>query len=147
MGRSHTTGGPPDKIFEEACFLERFRNMLVMEEGRTLWLARATPRAWLEQGKTITVSDAPTHLGVTSFAIESDVDHDQIRATIHLPECEPGDVVLLRVRHPRSLPMARVEVDGQRWTEFDPVKEVVRFAGGTGTVHVVCWYGREGGSP
>ena len=31
--REHTTGGPPDKIFEESCFLERFRQMLVMEEG------------------------------------------------------------------------------------------------------------------
>jgi len=46
--REHTTGGPPDKIYEESCFLERFRNMLVMEDRRTLWLARATPRAWLE---------------------------------------------------------------------------------------------------
>jgi hypothetical protein len=47
--REHTTGGPPDKIFEESCFLERFRNMMVMEDEDTLWLARATPRAWLDQ--------------------------------------------------------------------------------------------------
>mgnify|MGYP000523636071 CR=1 FL=1 len=31
--REHTTGGPPDKIYEESCFLERFRNILVMEDG------------------------------------------------------------------------------------------------------------------
>ena len=60
--REHTIGGPPDKIFEEAAFLERFRNMLVMEEGDSLWLARATPRAWLEQGKKISVKNAPTAL-------------------------------------------------------------------------------------
>jgi len=59
--REHTTGGPPDKLFEESCFLERFRMMLVMEEGDVLWLARATPRAWLEQGKRIAVRNAPTH--------------------------------------------------------------------------------------
>ena len=34
-----------DKTFEEAAFLERVRMMLVMEEGQSLWLARATPRA------------------------------------------------------------------------------------------------------
>ena len=55
--REHTTGGPPDKIYEESCFLERFRNMLVMEDGDVLWLARATPRAWLEQGKKIAVRE------------------------------------------------------------------------------------------
>ena len=53
--REHTTGGPPDKIYEESCFLERFRNMMVMEDDDVLWLARATPRAWLEQGKKIAV--------------------------------------------------------------------------------------------
>ena len=57
--REHTTGGPPDKIYEESCFLERFRNMMVMEEEETLWLARATPRAWLEQGRKITVEACP----------------------------------------------------------------------------------------
>ena len=59
--REHTTGGPPDKIFEEAAFLERFRDMLVMEDGENLWLARATPRAWLENGKKIVVKAHPTH--------------------------------------------------------------------------------------
>jgi hypothetical protein len=43
--------------------------MLVMEEGDALWLARATPRAWLEQGKRIVVRNAPTILArsVTSW--------------------------------------------------------------------------------
>ena len=37
----HAVHGPPDKIYEEACFLERFRNLLVMEERRD---ALARPR-------------------------------------------------------------------------------------------------------
>ena len=45
--REHTIGGPPDKIFEEAAFLERFRDMLVMEAEGSLWLARRRPaRGW-----------------------------------------------------------------------------------------------------
>ena len=36
-------------------FMENFRNLLVMEDGRLLWVARATPRVWLDQGKKITV--------------------------------------------------------------------------------------------
>ena len=69
----HAVHGPPDKIFEEAAFLERFRNMLVMEAGQNLWLALATPRAWLEQGKKISVKSAPTHFGSVDYEIVSDV--------------------------------------------------------------------------
>ena len=80
----HAVHGPPDKIFEEAAFLERFRNLLVMEDGQDLWLARATPRDWLEQGKRISVKNAPTHCGVTSFEITSDVEHGKVTAQVHL---------------------------------------------------------------
>jgi hypothetical protein len=48
----HPQGGAADKTHGEAVFLEYVRNMLVMEIGDALWLARATPRPWLEQGKT-----------------------------------------------------------------------------------------------
>ena len=43
----HAVHGPPDKIFEEAAFLERFRNMLVMEDGRRCgWPAPRRGRGW-----------------------------------------------------------------------------------------------------
>ena len=60
--REHTTGGPPDKIYEESCFLERFRMMLVMEEGDVL-AGAGHSAGWLEQGKRIAVKNAPTHFG------------------------------------------------------------------------------------
>ena len=88
----HAVHGPPDKIFEEAAFLERFRNLLVMEDGRTLWLARATPRAWLEQGERISVKNAPTHFGATAYEIVSDVDHGKITATVEMPSRNPPQV-------------------------------------------------------
>ena len=69
--REHTTGGPPDKIFEESAFLERFRMMLVMEEGETLWLARGTPRAWLAQGQRIAVRSAAATIGFDSLVARS----------------------------------------------------------------------------
>ena len=37
-------------------FLENFRNLLVMEEGTSLWIACATPRAWLKAGDRISVA-------------------------------------------------------------------------------------------
>ena len=40
-------------------FMEQFRSLLVWEDDGTLWLAKATPRHWLEQGKKIAVKNAP----------------------------------------------------------------------------------------
>jgi hypothetical protein len=125
--REHTTGGPPDKIYEESCFLERFRQMLLMEEGESLWLARATPRNWLEQGNKITVASAPTHFGMVSYEIISDVDNGKITATVRMPSRKPATEVLLRLRHPKALPIKSVRVNGKLWDHFDPATETVRF--------------------
>ena len=136
----HAVHGPPDKIFEEAAFLERFRNLLVMEDGQDLWLARATPRAWLEQGKRIAVKNAPTHFGATSYEIISDVEHDTIKAQVHLPDRGRPDTVLLRLRHPRAKPIRAVTVNGSNWTAFDKDKETIRLQGQTGTVTIKATY-------
>jgi hypothetical protein len=138
--REHTTGGPPDKIFEESAFLERFRLMLVMEEGQRLWLARATPRAWLEQGKKITISKAPTHFGVVGYEIVSDVDRARITASIQMPSRQTPKEVLLRLRHPKAAPIKSVTVNGKEWKDFDPDREIVRLHGQSGDVTAVIRY-------
>ncbi|MHB1035730.1 MAG: hypothetical protein ACYC35_12980 [Pirellulales bacterium] len=138
--REHTTGGPPDKIFEEAAFLERFRGMLVMEEGDDLWLARATPRAWLEDGKKIAVQNAPTHFGTVAYQIVSSADEGKIKATVTMPSRGGQRAVLLRLRHPQSAPIQRVTVNGQPWKQFDRDKEVIRLEGLTGTVTIEARY-------
>ena len=90
----HAVHGPPDKIFEEAAFLERFRNLLVMEDGDSLWLARATPRAWLEQGKKISVKNAPTHFGDVGYEIVSDADMGRSPPPWRCPSRESAEVGL-----------------------------------------------------
>ncbi|MCX6872309.1 MAG: hypothetical protein NTW21_00645 [Verrucomicrobia bacterium] len=129
----HTFAGPPDKIFEDAAFLYRFRNLLVMEDNRNLWLARATPRVWLEQGKKISVKNAPTHFGTLDYEIVSDADHGKITATVKLPTRNPPGEVRLRLRHPKSAPIKSVTVNGKAWNDFDPGKEIVRLHGMKGT--------------
>jgi hypothetical protein len=141
--REHTTGGPPDKSFEESAFLERFRMMLVMEEGPNLWLARATPRAWLEQGKKISVQHAPTHFGDVAYEIVSNVDAGRIVATITMPTRGPPQAVLLRLRHPKALPIKSVTVNGKAWKDFshgDADKGWIRLSHVTGTVQIEVAY-------
>lgn len=136
----HTTQGPPDKIFEEAAFLERFRNMLVMEDGENLWLARATPRVWLEQGKKITVKNAPTWFGTVAYEIVSDVDNKEITATVELPSRNPPKAVLLKLRHPNATQIKSVMVNGKKWKNFEQDKELIRLNGLSGTVVVKVSY-------
>jgi hypothetical protein len=121
-------------------FMENFRNLLVMEEGQTLWIARATPRAWLEQGRKISVANAPTYFGVAAYEITSDADYGTIAATIELPSRRAPRTVFLRLRHPRQMPLKSVTVNGQAWREFNPGKEIVQLTGFTGKVEVVASY-------
>ena len=122
-------------------FMENFRNLLAMEEGQSLWVARATPRVWLEQGKKIAVKNAPTCFGPLAYEIVSDVDNGRIVATVEVPSRKPPHAVLLRLRHPKMTPIKSVTVNGLAWSDFDPVKEIVRLHGvGVGSVRVVAVY-------
>ena len=121
-------------------FMENFRNLLLMEEGRSLGLARATPRAWLEQGKRISVRNAPTYFGDLAYEVVSDVDHGKIAATIEVPGRTAPEKILLRFRHPESKHMTRVTVNGEDWKDFDPAKEVIRLHDVNGTVRVEAVY-------
>lgn len=138
--REHTTGGPPDKIYEESCFLERLRHMLVMEDGDSLWLARATPRAWLEPGEKIAVKNAPTHFGVIAYTIVSGADRGTISATVELPSRETPKSIILRLRHPKAAPLKSVEVNSKAWLKFNADKEFIQLDGLKGNVTVLARY-------
>jgi hypothetical protein len=130
-----------DKTFEEAVFLQRVRNMLVMELRDALWLARATPRAWLEQGKKISVKNSPTYFGTVAYEIVSDVDNGKITATVEMPARKAPKDVVLRFRHPKAAPIKAVTVNGKPWTEFNKNNETITLLRGlTGTVTVTAQY-------
>jgi hypothetical protein len=136
----HTTRGPPDKSFEEAAFLERLRNLLVMEDGNRLWLLRAAPRAWLAQGQRIVVKNLPTHFGPVEYEIVSDAEHGQIKATVKLPSRKMPNEVWLRLRHPQTTAIKTVAVNGKPWSQFDREKELVQLDGLRGKVQVLVEY-------
>ena len=121
-------------------FLENFRNMLVMELDGSLWIARATPRAWLEQGKKISIKNAPTYFGTLAYEIVSDTDNGKITATFEIPSRKSPKSVKVRFRHPKAKPIKSVTVNGKRWTEFDKDKELIELTGLTGKVVVTARY-------
>ncbi|MHB0997634.1 MAG: hypothetical protein ACYC27_00190 [Armatimonadota bacterium] len=121
-------------------FMENFRNMLVMEDKGSLWVAKATPRAWLEQGKKIAVSSAPTYFGTLAYEIVSDVDNGRITATVEIPNRNPMKSLIVRFRHPQSAPIKAVTVNGKPWKKFDQKKETIELKGVTGKAVVVASY-------
>ncbi|HPO13946.1 MAG TPA: hypothetical protein PLI09_10910 [Candidatus Hydrogenedentes bacterium] len=121
-------------------FMENFRDLLVMEEGQDLWVARATPRVWLEQGKKISIKNAPTYFGPLVYEIVSDADNGKITATVEMPSRKPPRNVLLRLRHPKGTPIKKVTINGKSWNDFDPAKEIIRLHSMQGSVNVVSTY-------
>jgi len=136
----HTVHGPPDKIFEDAAFIEKFRNMLVVETGQDLWLARGVPRAWLQQGKQISVTSAPTRFGEVSYKIVSDIDNNRIRANVRMPERKKPDTVLLRIRHPYGEHIKAVSVNVSALTSFSADNETIDLRGFYGEIGLEIEY-------
>jgi hypothetical protein len=121
-------------------FVENFRDMMVMEDGSSLWIARGTPRAWLEQGKKLSVINAPTYFGPLAYEIVSDADNGKISATIEVPSRKSPESIILRFRHPKQSPIKSVTVNGKEWKDFDPAKETIRLHEVSGTVRVEASY-------
>jgi len=136
----HTTFAANDKSHGYSVFLSNFRNMLVMEIGDALWLGRAVPRAWLEQGKKIAVKKSPTYFGSIAYEIVSDVENGKITATVEIPSRKAPKEVILRFRHPTSAPIKGVTINGKSWSEFNKDKETIALKGLTGTAAVVAQY-------
>ncbi len=90
--------------------LRLLRNMLVREQGDVLVLADAAPRSWLESGRVLAVTDAPTIFGKISYRLTPAADGKSITVRITPPN-HPGwsGKICLRLRHPRELPIRSVE--------------------------------------
>ena len=117
--------------------------MLVFEDpdDPVLWLAKATPRDWLADGKKIAVAGAPTRSGTVAFELRSEIARGRILGTLTLPAEGSPAAIKLRVRAPEGKTVRSVRVSGKSWTAFDPREETVSFpAGLAGRVEVEIFY-------
>ena len=105
--------------------------MLVFEnpDEPVVWLAKATPRLWLEQGKTIALKDAPTRFGNVGYQLRSDIDHGRISAVLELPEGYRA-ATKLRLRVPGGRVLRSVTINSTPWSDFSPEQEVVNLPSG-----------------
>jgi hypothetical protein len=97
---------PPNSA-ANAHLLSMLRNLLVQDwdlndDGQpdTLRLCFATPKRWLEDGKTLKVERAPTAFGPVSLRLESKLSQGEVIAEVDLPQRNPPKQTLLRIRLP-----------------------------------------------
>ncbi len=127
----------------DGAWFELYRNMLVNELGgnNTLFIGQAVPRAWLTDGKRITVAGAPTDFGPVNVQIDSASATGSITAEVALASVRRPSVVLVRLRHPDKKPLRSVSVNGAAWDDFNEAKEWVRIPNPTlGTYVIVARY-------
>ena len=118
-------GNPPSST-SNALFLQSLRYMLVLEDDSQhdgvydeLHLLRATPRAWLEDGKTIRLRNVPTYFGPVSLEVHSRISEGRIEANIRCPDRNPPDRITLTLRLPSGYMLESVEANGKLLGDFD----------------------------
>lgn len=133
-------GGPLYKTPDECKFIQYMRQMLILEDGNVLKLGMGVPRAWMEDGKKLTVRRAATWFGSMDMEIVSSASEGRISATITMPTRNRPESVLLRLRHPEGKPMRRVTVNGRGWRQFSSARELITLPANLDTVEVVACY-------
>jgi hypothetical protein len=135
-GDSHRTMYLPPNLGGNATLLETLRVMLVHETRgpngapRGLELAFATPRAWLSDGKTILVRNAPTSFGRVSFSIAR--EGRAVHVTLDTPASPAPATLRLRLRLPAGERIATIRLAGS----------AVPYDAKTGTVDLTGWTGQ-----
>lgn len=119
--------------------LSMLRNLVVQDldlndDGKpdTLRICFATPKRWLEDGKTIKLERAPTAFGRVSVKMESHLSQGGVVAEVELPERNAPDKILLRARVPDGWKV-RSAVAGSRELAVDD----------NGTVDLTAFKGKQ----
>lgn len=135
----HNMGGW-NKTHETGWFLSQTRTLFVKDQGNELWLAPFVTTNWLQDGMKVSVKNAPTHFGQVSYTLTSSINQGTIQAEIECPQRSQPEVILLRLRHPKGLPIKSVLVDGEQYEVFDAEREIIRLPADSQSIHVQARY-------
>jgi hypothetical protein len=102
---------------DEARFVHRLRDLLVMDFGGDLYLAPGAPQNWLRSGKGIQVLNAPSRFGPVTFLLRA--VEDEVRATVVLPVRSPYGNAWIRAGASGGGRIGAVFINGKRWFDFD----------------------------
>ncbi|MBO0862343.1 MAG: hypothetical protein J2P21_28365 [Chloracidobacterium sp.] len=131
----HYFGASPHKTHEEGWFLMQTRQMLYQEQGETLKLLPGAPRAYLEDGKRIELTNVATYFGPVSLRVTSKLSENRIEAEVECQSDHKPKIVELRVPHPEGRKPILV-----KGGTYDATTETIRIAPFNGRASLVLEY-------
>lgn len=132
---------PPNSA-NNSFFLETLRLMLVHETRDALGapngleLAYATPRRWLEAGRTVAVRGVRTSFGPLSYSFRAGAR--AVRGRVVVPPRLGSATLKLRLRAPADRRIVRVTVGGRAFDRFDAGTETIDLTGLHGRLSLVA---------
>jgi hypothetical protein len=120
--------GPFYKSPDEARFVNRVRDTLVLEDGETLWLAPGAPRRWISSAAGIQVKNLATFFGPLSYTLHAGRRPKTVEAHVEIPQRNPAKKTWLVVRTPLH-EIKTVQLNGKRWDRVDRSLEAVDLTG------------------
>lgn len=115
--------GPFYKSPDEARFVSRLCDMLVMEAGDELRLGAGVPRRWLTAPEGIRVDRLHTTYGAVAYTIKPGAEPRTLQARITLPPRKPEHGAWLYVRLPDKAKPTSIRINGVEAKGFDPKLE------------------------
>ena len=115
--------------------IRMYRTMMIQERDGALYLLQGTPRRWMEQGKEVKITEAPTWYGPLSLHAASELQAGTVRVQLTLPERIGSVPVHLRLRLPPGSAIRSVQVNGSAYTNV--AGEWIVLKGFTGKAEIV----------
>jgi hypothetical protein len=131
--------GPFYKTPDEARFTHRLRDMLVLEDNDTLWLAGGAPRRWTASKEGIRVNGLATFFGPASYSLHAGSGSGMIEGEVTLPSVRAPKKAWLVVRTPTG-GLQSVTLNGQPWTKIDRALEAIELPASSSPIRVEVRY-------
>jgi hypothetical protein len=131
--------GPLYKIPDEAKWVNRLRDSLLLEEGNSLYLAPGVPRRWLVSREGVQANAAPTYFGPVTYTMRAGAEPRTLEATVMTPTRNPAETVWLVARAPEGH-IREVSINGKKWTDIDLEREAIRLPRDNGKLEIRIKY-------
>ena len=132
--------GPFYKSPDEARFVNRLCDLLVLESGRELWLAAGTPRRWLASKDGIRVDRLNTVFGPVAFTLKAGDEPGTVQAHVVPPVRNRPERIWLYARLPEGRHFRQMTLNGQDWTQFETDQERIAIPLDRGAVDLIIRY-------
>jgi hypothetical protein len=113
-------GGEGDGVsgWSEGEYFMLLRNMLLLEQDESLWIAPCLLEEWLSENSPIKVKNAPTSFGRLGFSLTPHWSKNYVDIEMNFKGDLPKKGFVLFIDHPEGKAIKRVEVDGEDWQQF-----------------------------